>query len=200
MPMQKIAILLCFLFIGATVSAQKDSSKVHSVCLSANEMKLFELITQYRKDNSLPYVPLSTQLSYVAQVHAKDLFIYKPNKNGCNMHSWSSNGKWSSCCYSPDHKHPECMWNKPKELTNYTDAGFEIAHNTWHSDDADYEVKAEEALNGWKGSQGHNDVILNKSIWKTEKWNAMGVGIYKGYAIVWFGRATDKEGSPVLCK
>jgi uncharacterized protein YkwD len=177
-----------------------DSTKVHQVCLSKNEVTLFELITAYRKENGLPYIPLSTQLSYVAQTHAKDLFVNKPNQHGCNMHSWSNNGPWAACCYSPDHKNPSCMWNKPKELTNYTDNGFEIAHNTWHSDDANYEVRAYEALDGWKHSTGHNNVILNKSIWKDEQWNAIGVGIYKGYAIVWFGREKDAEGSPMLCK
>lgn len=163
-------------------------------------MKLFELITQYRKDKGLPYIPLSTQLSYVAQTHAKDLAVYHPDKNGCNMHSWSSNGKWTSCCYTPDHKQASCMWSKPKELTNYTGQGFEISFNTWHSDDANYTVKAEEALTGWKGSPGHNDVVLNKSIWKTETWNAIGIGVYKGYAVVWFGREKDSEGSPEICK
>jgi len=198
--MQKIFFSLCLFFVGATVSAQKDSSKIHAVCLTANEMKLFELITQYRKANGLPYVPLSTELSYVAQTHAKDLFVYHPDKNGCNMHSWSSNGKWSSCCYTPDHKQASCMWNKPRELTNYVGDGYEISHTIWHSDDANYTVKAEEALAGWKGSPSHNDVVLNKSIWKTERWNAIGIGIYKGYAVVWFGREADVEGSPGVCR
>ncbi len=173
---------------------------MHAVCLTANEMRLFELITQYRKDKGLPYIPLSIQLSYVAQVHAKDLFVNHPDKNGCNMHSWSSNGKWTPCCYTPDHKQANCMWNKPRELTNYDSEGFEISHNTWHSDDANYTVTATEALAGWKGSEPHNDIILNKSIWKTEKWNAIGIGVYKGYAVVWFGRVVDGEGSPNVCE
>ena len=30
--------------------------------------------------------------------------------NKCNLHSWF--GKYS-CCYTSDHKNPECVWNKP---------------------------------------------------------------------------------------
>ncbi len=91
------ALLLCVVFCGAA-PAQKDSSKNHTVCLSANEYRLFELITQYRKELGLPFIPLSASLCYVAQMHTKDLFVYRPDRNGCNMHSWSRNGKWSACC------------------------------------------------------------------------------------------------------
>ena len=198
--MKKILLFVCLFIEVSTVFAQKDSSKIHAVCLSANEMKLFDLITAYRKENGLPYIPLSTQLSYVAQQHSKDLAIYRPDINGCNMHSWSANGKWTACCYTPDHKQASNMWNKPRELTNYTDNGFEIAFSSWHSDDSKYTVLAADALAGWKGSEGHNSVIMNKSIWKNETWNAIGIGIYRGYAVVWFGKSVDDTGSPSLCR
>ena len=195
-----IVVFVIGCMVATGLFAQSDSSKNHKVCLSANELKLFELLTAYRKEKGLPYIPLSTSLCYVAQTHAQDLFVNKPNKNNCNLHSWSSNGKWSACCYTPDHKQATCMWNKPRELTNYGGDGYEIAFNTVHSDDANYTATAEEALKGWQQSQGHNEVITNKSIWKTTTWKAIGIGIYKGYAVVWFGSDTDAAGVPSGCK
>ncbi len=199
--MHKTILFLSLLFIViAEVTAQKDSSKITKVCFTENEMILYKLVMQYRKTLGLPEIPLSSSLSYVAQTHVKDLAIYHPDKSGCNLHSWSNNGKWSSCCYTPDHKQANSMWNKPRELTNYKGNGYEIAFNVWHSDDANYIVTAEEALKGWKESKGHNEVVTNKGIWKTTQWNAIGIGIYKGYAVIWFGAEKDAEPMPVVCK
>ena len=36
----------------------------------------------------------------------------------------------------------------------------------------------------------HRDVILNQGIWD-KPWNALGVGIYEGYAVMWVGREVD---------
>ena len=35
--------------------------------------------------------------------------------------------------------------------------------------------------------------MINLGIWKNRTWNAVGVGIYKNYAVVWFGEESDKE-------
>ncbi|MBP9212987.1 MAG: CAP domain-containing protein [Chitinophagaceae bacterium] len=192
--------LVVFSFQLSSVIAQENNEKKISVCLTQNEMDLYKLIMQYRKEKGLPSIPLSTSLSFVAQTHARDVVKNKPNVGSCNMHSWSSNGTWTSCCYTPDHKEAECMWNKPKQLTNYKGYGFEISFSTYHSNDATYTATAEESLQGWKTSSGHNDVIINQSIWKTEPWKSIGIGIYQGYACVWFGRETDVEAMPVVCK
>ena len=95
--------------------------------LSLEEKKLYSLIMEYRASIGLSKIPLSKSLTTVAQAHCYDLVTNKPDLGNCNAHSWSANGKWSSCCYTPDHKQSNCMWNKPKELTNYSDIGFEIA-------------------------------------------------------------------------
>jgi len=199
----KIYLLILFLFsyihhINAQQS--KEERKNISVCINDNEMKLYNLVMQYRQQNGLPTIPISASLTYIAQLHCKDLVLNKPTSGTCNLHSWSSNGNWSSCCYTPDHKSATCMWNKPRELTNYKGDGYEIAFNIWHSDNANYTVKPEEALDGWKGSSGHNSVILNKSIWSSVAWNAIGIGIYKGYATIWFGISKDVEELPQTCK
>lgn len=169
-------------------------AQVDEVCLSQEEMKLYSLIMEYRAEKGLPKIPLSKSLSYVAQTHAQDSEANYENSSRCNMHSWSNTSdQWKGCCYTNDHKQASCMWDKPKELTDYQSNGYEISH--WNSAVA----TAESALSGWKASSGHNGVIVNLGIWEYNKWEAIGIGIRGGFAHVWFGQSTDEAGKPELC-
>jgi len=42
-------------------------------------------------------------------------------------------------------------------------------------------------------------VLLNQDIWDTSTWRSFGVGIFGGYAVMWFGELTDPDGAPGLC-
>jgi uncharacterized protein YkwD len=172
------------------------ASFAQDVCLSEEELKLYNLIMQYRKSNRLKSIPISTALTRVAQAHVRDLSenYDASDSNPCNPHSWSDNGKWSSCCYTPDHKQASCMWNKPKEISGYEGIGFEIAYYSSAG------ANAVEGLEGWKKSPGHNPVIINLGTWSKTEWKAIGIGIYKEYGVVWFGEVEDKEKPPVACK
>ena len=172
-------ILVSFCFFSQTISQE--------------EQKLYEKIMEYRASKGLGLIPLSGSLTIVAQTHVKDLKINNPTNNLCNMHSWSSNGSWSSCCYTSDHKQASCMWNKPKELTSYLGSGYEIAFGSSNA-----KITAEDALNGWKNSSGHNAVIINQGIWANNIWKAIGIGITDGYAVVWFGEDLDYAETPIL--
>ena len=158
--------------------------------LTAEEKELYDLIMVYRKEQGLPSIPLSYSLTIVAQTHVKDLALNQPNNGNCNLHSWSSKGNWTPCCYTSNHAQAKCMWSKPRELTDYQGNGFEIACGSSESS-SDYEITAEIALNSWKKSSGHNAVISNKGDWNSYMWNSIGVGIYQGYAVVWFGVEKD---------
>jgi uncharacterized protein YkwD len=162
-----------------------------SVQLTPEEKKLYALLNEYRKKNKLKAIPLSGSLSFVASEHVKDLVISKPHNDACNMHSWSANGKWSSCCYTPDHKEAACMWNKPRELTRYKGDGYEIVFIAENPADPNFEATAEMAIKGWKASKSHNEVMINKGIWKKVEWNAVGIAMRKGYACMWFGKEMD---------
>jgi uncharacterized protein YkwD len=80
---------------------------------------------------------------------------------------------------------------KPSELTSYKGYGYEIACGS-NVCCSDYVMTAEYALDSWKSSPGHNALILNLGKWNDD-WNAIGIGIYKGFAVVWFGKELDKE-------
>ena len=173
--MKQLFLIVVVTYIFFPASAQE---------LNQQEKQLYKIITEYRKSANLPEVPVSKSLTTVAQTHVKDLQNNKPVTNTCNMHSWSSNGKWQPVCYTGDRKSAELMWSKPRELTSYKGDGYEIAYYT----SADF--NPENALKSWKESKGHNDVIMNKGIW-TRSWNAMGIGVYGNYAVVWFGVEKD---------
>ena len=125
--------------------------------LSAMELELYHLIMDYRAANSLAAIPLSDSLTITAGRHAVDTYtnIWAENLTlpaGANLHSWSDN------FYYSDHRTPEVMWDAPDRLgTPYKSNGYEISASGY--------ANISDALDGWKSSSGHNDVILNQRIW-----------------------------------
>ncbi|HBK87483.1 MAG TPA: CAP domain-containing protein [Cytophagales bacterium] len=177
------SLILVFTLLNSVMAVAQDA------CLNDEEYLLYNLITEYRKTKKLPKIPYSAKLTQVAQAHTRDLETnYTYHKDTvCNLHSWSSHGNWSPCCYSPDHKQANCMWAKPREIANYAGDGYEIAYIEYPR------ASAQSALAGWKKSTGHNQVITNQGIWTKEQWKAIGIGISDHYAVVWFGKEPDKS-------
>ncbi|WP_322793207.1 CAP domain-containing protein [Bellilinea sp.] len=177
-------------------AADRPPAQQSGACLSEEEVKMGNLINQYRAEKGLKPIAFSRSLTQVAQAHVRDLYDNRPNTGNCNLHSWSDKGNWTPVCYTDDHKNAQGMWNKPREITGglYTSYGYEIAY--WHSAQA----TAEEAFDRWKSSSsGHNAVMIEDSIWKGMNWQAMGIGIYQNYAVVWFGQPADPQGSVTAC-
>lgn len=150
----------------------------------ASSRALETLVNDERRSLGLPAVPLSASLAAVARAHVLDLESAPPSGE-CNLHSWSSRGEGSACCYTDDHARAECMWDKPRELTSYAGSGFEIAHASTGR------VTARGALSGWRGSRGHYDVIVSRAGWADSPWRAMGAAVSTHYAVVWFGEQLD---------
>jgi uncharacterized protein YkwD len=190
MKMTLISFIIFIQFLKPADPIQTDQ-----VCLSTEEKKLYDMMMAYRKSKKLKTIPLSAKLSKVAQTHAHDLadhYQFDPN-NKCNPHSWSTKGKWSSCCYTNDHKQAKCMWDKPMEIAGYNSPGYEIAYYS------SVGASAKEGLEGWKKSPAHNPLIINEGIWNKVEWKAVGIGFYKEYAVVWFGQMEDTSPTPVIC-
>ena len=166
------------------------SSYVSAQKLSIEERKLYKLISDYRKSLGLPVVPVSPALTHVAQSHVKDLADNKPDLGDCNAHSWSAFGPWEGCCYTSDHSKASCAWDKPREMTGYKGNGYEIAVGS-NKCCSDFVMTPEYALQSWIKSPAHHACMTNQNMW-AEEWKAMGVGLYKGFAVVWFGHEEDK--------
>lgn len=181
--MSKLYLLL-FLTISLFANCDKgsDNNEVAPIELTGD---LASAINQYRVSQGLSAIPVSPSLTLVAEEHVKDLVNNQPAQGNCNLHSWSGNGNWTACCYTDDHAQAQCMWDKPREMTNYTGNGYEIA--AWSSGD----ISENQALEIWKNSQGHLNVIMNKDVWSNIEWKAIGAAIYKGYAVVWFGEVAE---------
>ena len=153
---------------------------------SANAIELIGLVNAYRAENALPAIPASPSLCLVGDTHANDIVDNAPNAPAnCNLHSWSDQGSWTACCYTSDHAQAQCMWDKPRELTTYTGNGYENSAFTSGT------MTPTQALNQWKGSAGHNAVILNQGIWANQNWQALGAGFRNGHANLWFGSSVD---------
>lgn len=187
-----ISILYTFLLV--TGSLQPGTSG--EICLNKEEKKLYDLIMAYRKSKKLKPIPFSAKLTKVAQTHVQDLnqnFDYV-NRGDCNPHSWSDKGTWSACCYTSDHAQASCMWDKPKEIAGYNGNGFEIAY--YSSDPA----TAEEGLDGWKKSAGHNPLLINTGTWAKVEWKAIGVGVSGNYGVVWFADGEGESSTIKMCQ
>jgi len=193
--MKKIFFAAYLISTTLSVYSQTDIE-----CVTSEELKLYNLINEYRKKNKLSKIEISKSLNYVAKLHCKDLDENKPDKSPCNAHSWSDKGDWKGCCFTPDFKEAVCMWSKPAELTNYKGYGYEIAFGSSDVAYSNYAATAETAMNAWKSSPGHNNVLLSADIWKSYQWGAVGVAVYKGFAVVWFGKEKDVLGEPKMCK
>lgn len=169
----------------------------HFSHFSQKELELWDLINDYRRENGLPPINSSRSLTKVARVHAIDLYSNTPAEGydnrglGCSLHSWSDKGNWRHVCYTKDNKYAEYMWDKPREITNftYTGDGFENAYST-----SDKEINPKRVLEAWKNSPSHNAILLEKDQWAGSKLSALGVGVYKNYAIIWLGTESDPAG------
>jgi hypothetical protein len=191
--MYRIVLLLCAVLLFSACDSG-NNSEVHindPTPEAPAPTTLASLINQYRVAQGLSAIPVSVSLTRVAEAHVADLEKNAPTGT-CNLHSWSNQGNWSSCCYTGDHAAAQCMWDKPREITNgvYKGDGYENA--AWNSG----VMTAAGALEQWKSSPAHLDVILNRGIWANSQWKAIGAAVSAHYAVVWFGKETDPAGSP----
>ncbi len=147
------------------------------------EQKLYDLVNQYRAQAGLAAIPLSKALTLVANRHVHDL----TDNIGKLTHGWSDApyDPANSATYS-------AVWTAPQRLnTGYSSYGYENAYMSSGG------ATAVGALTSWKADPAHNDLLVNAGIWKSYTWNAMGIGIYGKYAVLWMGAKADTTTLPV---
>ncbi|TVU51997.1 MAG: hypothetical protein EA414_19910 [Arthrospira sp. PLM2.Bin9] len=152
----------------------------------SEELKLYNLINEYRMENNLDPIPASRALTTVANRRVLDLAknVGEVTHSGSDfIYDANDSSTWSN------------MWDAPARFnTGYRDIGYEnvIGYSGFDGPT----ITAEEALTGWKNSPPHNAVILNQEEWANMEWNALGVGLYNGYGSLWFGEQVDPTGVP----
>ena len=186
-------ILSLFLVTGFAQKQVADKTVPVSFCISKEEMKLANMINEYRTRYGLPPIPVSRSLSFVAVTHVKDLFFNKPDKKPCNVHSWSDKGNWKPFCYPGDETKLNSVWDKPRELTNYKGKGYEMVY--WENG----KVNIDSIMDLWKSEEYFNSFLVSSGKWTGTTWNALGIGIYENYAVAWFGLEKDVEGPVYVC-
>lgn len=175
-------LLLFFTLINGITLAQKLPD---NLCVTDDEIELFHLINTMRKENGLPEVKLSASLTYVAQLHVRDLDLTYIRNSSCNMHSWSSKGHWSPFCYPKDQTKKRSVWDKPKELTSYIGQAYEVVF--WENGPA----LPKNIIESWKSTPQSEMLINAKGKWDKMSWKVVGIGIYNGYCSAWFGENED---------
>jgi len=182
-------ILLTILLL----SGVKTIGQLPDVCLTKDEYRLYSIINQYRTKQGLSIIPVSRSLCYVAKIHARDLYFNRPDTGFCSLNSWSDKGRWIACCHSRNTPNPLCIVKKPAELTKYSGEGHEICY--WDSQP----IQPDTVLKFWLTVTPARELILNQGKWGNFNWNAMGVGLFNGYASVWVGELRDTVPEPTLC-
>jgi uncharacterized protein YkwD len=181
---------------AASLAAQSVPPNT-AACLSPDESELARLANQFRQQQGLHAVPVSFSLTSVAQWHVWDLATNDPVGGSCNLHSWSAARPqtWQAVCYTADHSQATQMWNKPRQVSGgaYYSDGYEIAAGGGGA------LTPELALALWQASPSHRAVLLNTGIWSNFPWSAMGVGLFQGYAVIWFGTLPDPLGTMSAC-
>ncbi len=194
--LKKFRLYVIFVFIFAiphSVFSQTAAPFVGNFCISQDEMILYNMLNDLRRQNNLASIPLSKSLCVVARIHIDDLITSRPQEKGCSLNSWSTNGKWTPCCSGKDPIGMKCMNAKPREITGYTGLGYELVY--WEEKN----VTPGDAVDLWQQTNVSGDMILNREKWQSKKWKAMGVGLKNGYAIVWLGDKTDILSTIKVC-
>ncbi len=163
-------------------------------CLSNDEFNLFDAINQIRVDYDKNPVELSASLSYVASLHVDDLYNNHPDTSICNTSSWSDKGNWTPCCHNSYVYDPDCMWEKPNELTPYRYRGYELV--TFFGDD----FNNDSIINIWADSKEVIDMIITRGSYEKKKWVCGGLAIGTNYVSLWFGQRADSQDSPKICE
>lgn len=187
LPSLAVVVLCACVSPDSAGSARRSSaSPTAPAALQSDPRSLVQLVNDYRIEMGLAPVRPSPALDLVARRHVDDLERNAPATGVCNLHSWSDRGPWAGCCYTADQAQAECMLEKPREITRgvYESDGYEIAYSN-------STVTPSAALNGFKSSPPHLEVILNQDDWQRVEWHAVGAAVSAHYAVVWFGEAAD---------
>jgi uncharacterized protein YkwD len=167
----KNLILIAILALTMGASAQ--------INYSSEELNLVSLVNKYRASKGLDTLQLSDNLSYTAELHAKDVVEHpKYFKKYESHHFWS--GAYG-CVVNYEENYNKRTF-KARELSGYSDQTTEVY--AYSSDDNE---TAKGYLSSWKASKGHNETILKKNV------QSMGVVIYKGHSYIIFGLTVDKN-------
>ncbi|KAI9297187.1 hypothetical protein K502DRAFT_347259, partial [Neoconidiobolus thromboides FSU 785] len=138
---------------------------------------VLRILNERRAARSLPPIPFSSKLTKVAEVHAQNQDAAKVPLT----HDW--HGEYA--CSMADSG--VCMWDKPRRIAGYEDAGYECGYGGGTDD-------PKSLVDSWEGSPMHAQVLFNEGMWN-QPWEAAGAGRSGNYGFMWFGNLKDDSPS-----
>ncbi|KAI9291937.1 hypothetical protein K502DRAFT_357053, partial [Neoconidiobolus thromboides FSU 785] len=105
---------------------------------------VLRILNERRAARSLPPIPFSSKLTKVAEVHAQNQDAAKVPLT----HDW--HGEYA--CSMADSG--VCMWDKPRRIAGYEDAGYECGYGGGTDD-------PKSLVDSWEGSPMHAQVLFN---------------------------------------
>lgn len=150
-----------------------------------------DLVNAHRRTNSLPSLPYSRTMEYVAVEHARNLARYYRWDAECNPHSWVNDTgtpqrqTWTACCYPRDFF---CMSMKGRELSSVWPEDSQYGGLSWENLFYGSPTTPQTAVDGWKESPGHNRLMLEGA---ARGCGAAGAGLY---VVLWLNNADDPLG------
>jgi uncharacterized protein YkwD len=180
-----VAVLVAGL--GLVLSAMASPGILGPDEINKEEWDLLGKINIHRSNNGLPAVALSKILSNCAAKWSRHMasvdVLHHPYQQPTNDPNW-----WKNCVTGQGYP-----WQYPY-VADILYGGVAFAGET-----------AKGAIDTWKGSPPHNDVILERGAWTMADWKAVGIGqAYNSSTHKWFWTAVfgerlptgDKIGSP----
>jgi len=170
----------CMLTIKAQSRCMENQIFTENKCKgddgSNEEKQLLRLVNEYRSQIGLPPVPWSDALSKVANRHLMDL---QNNVKGISR-------SWSNCPYGiKDRTILNCGITSPQRLSNYTGRGYDNVYRSLNK-----KATPILAINAWKTNPKQNALIINKTFFESDVFDACGIAIDGEYAVLWFGTHT----------
>ncbi|KAI9293453.1 hypothetical protein K502DRAFT_366709 [Neoconidiobolus thromboides FSU 785] len=139
---------------------------------------LIEKINTLRIEHSLSPLTTSSKLTQTASAHVKNL-----NQNPSIPPGSLDWGGELLCSVSTSYN---CTWNKPLELANYENKGYEITF--------DGSLGVEALFNEWKEEVNPIfNFLLNREAYSGNQWKVIGVAKEENYGSLWMGEISDEE-------
>ncbi len=140
----------------------------------------------YRLSHGKKWLKLNNKLNTVARLHLENLKDSFSTNRKYISHSWFADPqeRWTPYKYVKV-KDGGPILDKAREITKYDGISAEIWAGT-----GDY--KPATWLSLWAHSTGHRNTILQVGGWEDNNWTGVGVCIYNGMAVMWFGDEIKK--------
>ncbi|MFY0608541.1 MAG: hypothetical protein JXR10_17625 [Cyclobacteriaceae bacterium] len=151
-------VLRYMLFMLITLTSFLDVSAQYTGTYNSPsdwQIALMHSINDYRAGLGLVALPMSADMTRIAELHAKDAIENNPCGLTSCTHSWSSNGEWASWFNGSG----DCLSYVADPSKGYPNTVGQICTGPWNHSDWTIEQFADTAVNNWHNSPSHRAIL-----------------------------------------